>query len=140
PKTPPPRVMPKIARPPRKILPVDPFPTPRVEIPREPIPASPPVNLPTLVISPPLTIPPQVPQTRTAITFEVAEIAWGAEDADQPSSTSSAEGLVRQEIAQPDQSWATRLATPESLREAIVLREIFGPPRSMQALEATGNA
>ncbi|MDQ6860469.1 MAG: hypothetical protein M3032_04845, partial [Verrucomicrobiota bacterium] len=36
PKTPPPRVMPKTARPPKKILPVDPFPTPRVEVSREP--------------------------------------------------------------------------------------------------------
>ncbi len=29
-------------------------------------------------------------------------------------------------------SFAARLATPQSLRDAIVLREIFGPPRSMQ--------
>jgi hypothetical protein len=32
-------------------------------------------------------------------------------------------------------SVAARLATPEGLRDAMVLREIFGPPRSMQPLE-----
>ena len=34
---------------------------------------------------------------------------------------------------------ATLLRSPSGLRNAIILREIFGPPRSLQSLELTGN-
>jgi len=34
---------------------------------------------------------------------------------------------------------ATLIASQSSLREAIVLREIFGPPRGLQALEVIGS-
>jgi hypothetical protein len=35
---------------------------------------------------------------------------------------------------------ATLLASNSSLREAIILREIFGPPRSLQPLDVVGGA
>jgi hypothetical protein len=33
------------------------------------------------------------------------------------------------------QSFSVRLRSPQGLRDAIILREIFGPPRSLQALD-----
>src|SRR5205085_7700097 len=39
-------------------------------------------------------------------------------------------------ITQPD-TFAGRLKTAQSLRDAIVLREIFGPPRSLQPADLT---
>lgn len=39
-----------------------------------------------------------------------------------------------------DRSLSALLASPEGLRRAIMLREIFGPPRSLQPLELVGSA
>jgi hypothetical protein len=39
-----------------------------------------------------------------------------------------------------DRSLSALLASPEGLRRAIILREIFGPPRSLQPLELVGSA
>jgi hypothetical protein len=33
------------------------------------------------------------------------------------------------------QSFSVRLRSPQGLRDAIILREIFGPPRSLQSLD-----
>ncbi len=107
----------------RTFLPVDPFPVPRgrVNAPAAPVPATPP-PLPPI----PKPIAPAPPaRVRKAITmaapagtasdFEVHEVgAPLLSDAGAPA------------------SFAARLATPQNLRDAIVLREIFGPPRSMQ--------
>jgi hypothetical protein len=39
-------------------------------------------------------------------------------------------------VIRADQStFAARLATKQNLRDAIVLREIFGPPRSLQPVD-----
>jgi len=42
--------------------------------------------------------------------------------------------VARRTAAEP-QSLSVRLRSPQGLRDAIVLREIFGPPRSLQTLD-----
>jgi hypothetical protein len=132
---------PRVAK--RKVMPVDPFPAPRTRLPEPaPVVTTPPpiVVVPPAVLEPrpasrpPTTASPPVVTTlqRTAPEFEVAEVDWQSEDPSQTGSVTGAESLVRQDVIAADRSWATRLATPESLRDAIVLREIFGAPRSMQ--------
>jgi hypothetical protein len=39
-------------------------------------------------------------------------------------------------VTQPD-TFAARLRTAQSLRDAIILREILGPPRSLQPIDLT---
>jgi len=138
---PPPPVVPRevAPKPPplkRKILPVDPFPKPRgglfppVVLPAPPIvPATPPpipefsplpMRETTMLAQPPVA-PPQR-DIRVSPEFDVQD--FDSEKADGE----------RGQIA--GQTWAARLATQQGLRDAIVLREIFGPPRSMQPLHA----
>ena len=66
---------------------------------------------------------------RSAADFEVRDIDDVAADY----------GRAQRAAAQPSvaarTTLAARLATAEGLRDAIVLREIFGSPRSMQPLE-----
>jgi hypothetical protein len=143
---PPPMQPPKAPERKRKFLPVDPFPIPRTRLPDRPIATAPP---PVSVLPAPIpaALPPHAPVSTTSVTnpvlatsprtaseFEVAEIDWQAENA-AASSATAAGALVRQDVVGADRSWAARLATPESLRDAIVLREIFGAPRSLQALD-----
>jgi hypothetical protein len=140
PKVQPRQISPKTPRAKRPILPVDPFPQPRTLLP--PIVPAPPLvpSFPTVEPGEPaLAIPrpaparepaaPPAQAERTVARFEVADLSeravFGA-TADTTSSTASA-------IATPQQLVA-RLRTAEGLRDAVVLREIFGPPRSMQAL------
>ena len=141
PKAPPREVRPKKPREAkRKVMPVDPFPVPRTRLPAPPVvttsaPPPPVLAEPTPAPAPPpiVTSAPAVTRLeRTAPEFEVAEIDWQAEEAAQTSSATDAGALVREDVVAFERSWATRLATPESLRDAIVLREIFGAPRGMQ--------
>ena len=148
-----PKVLPRTAEPKqqprepkRKVMPVDPFPVPRTRR------AEPP---PVVVVPPPVVVAPRplpvdsapaAPAPRTTVVpapvvatvqraapeFEVAEIDWQSEDPSLTGLVTSAVGAVRQDVVAADRGWATRLATPESLRDAIVLREVFGPPLGMQ--------
>ncbi|MFN2476734.1 MAG: hypothetical protein ABR526_10400 [Chthoniobacterales bacterium] len=95
-------------RAPKKILPVDPFPVPRS--------ASAP---PLLVQQPSVTIPPVSPAPAPAPVLQtaIAEVKLSAAPVDEPRT-----GV------------AARLASADGLRDAIILREIFGPPSSMQPL------
>ncbi len=135
---PPPKVQP---RPVKTILPVDPFPTGRQQFPPFfPSPAKP---------TAPETSPPALPLS-TAGTTMLAEpkrepirsvdynvdrnaerLAGEVLAAVQPASSGG--GDTRKRDART--GVAARLATSEGLRDAIVLREIFGPPRSMQPLD-----
>ena len=67
--------------------------------------------------------------------FEVRDITEGAYETAEALGSSERRGAAR--AALPATSLATRLASPQALRDAIVLREIFGPPRSMQPLDLT---
>jgi hypothetical protein len=61
--------------------------------------------------------------------FEVQDVTGAAADDLQPDAGSS----TRRSGARTEaRGIAARLGTAQGLRDAVVLREIFGPPRSMQ--------
>ena len=108
-----------------------------------PKPRARPTVFPTL---PPLTtVPPPLPPS-PAPTFQappplpVAERIFtpalvqetGFEVRDFVMQTSSEPSLDSRQMDDERSSWRSRLASPQGLRTAIILREIFGPPRSMQ--------
>jgi hypothetical protein len=125
-------------RPKRKIMPIDPFPAPRSNFPTPPIEAPPPV----VIAAPPPPLPPVVaarpPRSSSAApAFNVTDIQWGSEQASQPDAVSAGAGVVRQQVVGAEQSWAARLVSAQGARDAIVLREIFGPPRSLRPFDLT---
>ena len=85
-------------------------------------------------------VPPVVPASAAA-TFEV-QSAFPVEP-QQPSNIKTAVesyAAASQVVAKPTGSKrdiATLLASKSSLRDAILIREILGPPRGLQALDAT---
>ena len=130
----------------RRVLPVDPFPVPRTRLPEPPLTTPPPVVVfpapappePTPASRPVTTVmtaPAVTTVQQTAPDFEVAEVNYQIDDPSLTGSATAPTTLARQDVVAGDRGWATRLATPESLRDAIVLREIFGAPRSMQSPE-----
>jgi hypothetical protein len=122
-------------QPPRrpKVRPIDPFPVPRTTSRPPPAPVQPPP-------APRYEKPPQLPTVETTM-FQPSRMAPSFPSTSEPdayeleamSPYERAEAAARG--AQPANTLAERLASGEGLREAIVLREIFGPPRSLQPLE-----
>ncbi|MGI8438552.1 MAG: hypothetical protein ACR2NX_16900 [Chthoniobacterales bacterium] len=110
--------------PPKKFMPIDPFPVPRgsVMAPLPPPVVSAPPPIPSAMApattARPKEIVPPIPQPAAMMSqnFEVQSL--GESDAAGPSL--------------PGNSFAARLVNPQGLRDAMVLREIFGPPRSQQ--------
>jgi hypothetical protein len=153
PRTPPPRVPSAPSReqrppPTPKVRPIDPFPVPRTTSrppapPTQPPPIIPPVAPPPAYDrplrprreQPTYTTTPRKPETvrRAASAFEVQDLSLEIAD-DFPPTPFGDEPVATGAL--PTGGFRARLATPEGLREAIVLREIFGPPRSMQPLDA----
>ncbi|CAA9246634.1 MAG: hypothetical protein AVDCRST_MAG42-2002 [uncultured Chthoniobacterales bacterium] len=150
---------PKQSAPPtkRSTMPIDPFPVPRGRMPTPPVvvappplpqqptpraPAPPALEPPRPSIAPTATplptrettvfadAPPRRARNTSGADFEVRDLTDAAEEIAGPASSASGRGPAR-----PASSLASRLATAEGLREAIVLREIFGPPRSMQPVD-----
>ena len=133
----------------RQFLPVDPFPVPRPRRPEQPPPVAVPTTSSIPAAPPPLPqSPPPLPtaqttmfgeqprqpaaRSSTAADFEVQEVG----DATVEEARTSAAGQKGRQAAPPRTAGiAARLATAEGLRDAVILREIFGPPRSMQPIE-----
>jgi hypothetical protein len=145
---PPPRVKPQQVRPAsapkRKILPVDPFPKPRGRVveprPIAPLPSPEPPPLPSAI--------PPLPTLETTVFASVQQAQpepsrseFGVRDLDEdvPEEAFSHGGVriagAKNSLMPNDFSFPDRLATGQGLRDAIILREIFGPPRSMQPAE-----
>ncbi|MEP6809644.1 MAG: hypothetical protein ABI992_05325 [Chthoniobacterales bacterium] len=128
--TPPPRVQPatippKPATAQRKFLPVDPFPVPRATTRRL---ASPP-PLPTVVpLSPSVS---SLPAPAGVVSASVRRPVLAPEFEVQEMGLAEVSARLDATIT----PLAARLATPQGLRDAIVLREILGPPRSMQPFD-----
>ena len=158
PKVEAPKPPPAAAPPKRASMPIDPFPKPRGNfpippvvvapppMPRQPAPAAPPPLVPPRPsAAPPLptretTVFAEAPRQtsvrdRHAAEFEVHDIAAGAYDVAEPRGAGGTREAAR--ATAPLSGMAARLATRDGLRDAIVLREIFGPPRSMQPLDLT---
>jgi hypothetical protein len=145
--TPPPPVLPRSDIPPRPVAPVQPPPTlvPRPwELLREERrkrdsrrKSSPPEQ----AIRAEEVIPPAVP-VPTASAFEVHEGALPLEPQQPPIIKAPVEAYAaaaRPSAARTDSKGdiATLLGSKSSLREAILLREILGTPRGLQAMDAT---
>jgi hypothetical protein len=145
--TPPPPISPRTDIPPRRLAPVQPPPVlPRAwGLPREQRQKpkaiqkeSPPPEQPRHVEQ---TFPPRVPAA-AASAFEVHESAVLLEIQQEPIVKTSVETyaaaprpIVNRQDLKTD--IASLLASKSGLREAILLREILGPPRGLQALNAT---
>ena len=148
---PPPPVQPRRVEPEsppakRQFLPVDPFPVPQARRAEQPPPVAIPTTpaIPATPAPPPLPPPPlpsrettmfaepirqRAPRASTASEFEVQDVT-GAAAEDLPADA-AASGRRTAATAE-GRGIAARLGTARGLRDAIVLREIFGPPRSMQ--------
>jgi hypothetical protein len=120
--TPPPKVTPR----PRRVNPTIFSPLPPLKT------APPPLPEPPRVIP---AMPPPLPEysatplaTVTERDFEVREVARQTSSEPAPEVRRAAGGPLAALI---------KLGTPQDLRTAIVLREIFGPPRSLQPLDLT---
>lgn len=144
--TPPQPVLPRTDIPPRPLAPVQPppvvpsvwrLPRERREKPDVSQKESPALEQPTRLrkIAPP-SVPPPAPST-----FEVHE-ALPVEPQQPliiktPVESDAAASQVIAKRAGFDRNIATLLSSKSSLREAILIREILGPPRGLQALDAT---
>ena len=151
-QAPPPPPRKEAPRPTRKTLPVDPFPSPRGGLPIPPVvaaPAPPPMPQPPRPLIPPrpsptpappplptreTTVLPEVPVGRRGADFDVRDIDGGYEDVWR-SAPGGRKAAAADPAATMPATLAARLRNKEALRDAIILREVFGPPRSMQPLE-----
>lgn len=115
--SPPPKVAPKRRVPPTVFSPLPPLTTVPPPLPPEPSPAAPP--------PPPLPMPDRIfkPAIVQETDFEVREVVM---------QTSSEPSIDGRPIAAEPSTLRAKLASPQGLRDAIILREIFGPPRSLQ--------
>jgi hypothetical protein len=116
--------------------------------------------LPPLTTKPPelpkrITLPGQISpapyqkktfKTKAAeASFEIQQAAATAPSAPPPPIKSPAETYAAATSPTPapvrnENSITALLRTPSGLRNAMILREIFGPPRSLQPLDFTGSA
>lgn len=118
----------------RKFLPVDPFPVSRG---RATTPTSGPSTPPPLPVA-----PAPVPQVTRPAQITVSKKAAIAMPKSMPSSEFEIQDFDAYAIdssteSPAENSLVSRLATRQGLRDAIILREIFGPPLSMQPLTRT---
>lgn len=111
---PPPRVTPRRPVVTPKIFP---SPLPRLKTVPPPLPAEEPAPF----VAPPPLPAQAVVAKRSATDYRVQEVVRQTSSEPRPSS-----GLAR-----------IKLGTPQDLRAAIVLREVFGPPRSLQPFDLT---
>lgn len=83
------------------------------------------------VTPPPLPTPPvEEPVFKPAM---VQEVGFEVRDLGAPASSDLVPETRRAALEQ--QGFSVKLRSPQGLRDAIILREIFGPPRSLQALD-----
>jgi hypothetical protein len=118
------------SRPPKKVAPKrEPRPSVFSELP--PLTTVP----PPLPVSPPLATPapPPLPIRRVFTPAPVQEASFEVRDLGAQISSDLVPESRRSTAEQ--QSLSVKLRSPQGLRDAIILREIFGPPRSLQALE-----
>jgi len=130
---------------------------PTTSRPPEPIPPRPTYQKPVVLPPPPglpreIRLPGQIPPTREAKTFrprvaeaskfEVHEGPPPLEPAPVIKTAAEAYAIATQPVSKPSEGKidiAAMLRSTSGLRDAVILREIFGPPRSMQPLDLVGS-
>lgn len=98
------------------------------------------VFLPSQMTQPPYEEKASIPQATTTPSFEVQQQA-GKTGPPPLLTAAEAYAISTQPRPKADASkteLAALLTSPAGLRQAIILREVFGPPRSLQPLELTG--
>ena len=131
--TPPPKVTPKRVEPKRAVLsrrPIGPVLPPLTTRPPDYTGNLPP-PIPTLRRVEPT---PSARVTREAAMFEVREVGIKSAD-EQRSPVATLRQRAAVSPATLRKGFAARFATVEGLRDAIVLREIFGPPRGLESAD-----
>jgi hypothetical protein len=130
------RTMPEV----RRVFPrVPPIVEPRVE--KKPYPTLttvPPAEVTAMPSPPPIAQPPAParPVTRAAIFASETSAYDVRSSAAVPVSTDPA---ITKETRPMLPSLGALLRSPDGLRQAVILREVFGPPRSLQALDLLGS-
>ncbi|MEP6822262.1 MAG: hypothetical protein ABI946_07940 [Chthoniobacterales bacterium] len=128
-------VMPKSAPQNRKFLPVDPFPVPTGRIAEKALPprkveAVPP-PLPSVAVAPAAQIKPLIKrETRPMVASDPWAMAPSGFDVQE-----MGVGVASGKSETGGAALAARLASPQGLRDAILLREIFGTPLGLQPLD-----
>ncbi|MGI9089369.1 MAG: hypothetical protein ACR2HH_16780 [Chthoniobacterales bacterium] len=126
-------IQPRSERAKRKpIMPVDPFPSPRGANPRPPSPVAIPEPNPSQLV----TITPE-PAIRRAASADRSAPVFEVHDLQATDSPDFARAMPAPTIATLDPSAPSlveRLAAHDGLRDAVLLREVFGPPRGLQPL------
>lgn len=132
--TPPPPVAPRTDIPPRPLAPVTP---PRTFFPKQRRPTPPKIRLPE-----PATATPYQPERSEEPTFEVQGRGPSPEPPNAPAAPVEAYATTeaKPQITSTDSSFVQLLRSRSGLRNAVILREIFGPPRSLQPMDVIGNA
>jgi hypothetical protein len=132
--TPPPRVIPRPAAPKvtRPHLPPLTSPLPPLTTVPPPLPSA----ASTTVPPPPPPAAPPLPIQRVFTPAPVQEAGFEVRDLTAQTSNDLVPGS-RGSTAEQQSLWA-KLRSPQGLRDAIVLREIFGPPRSLQTFDPIG--
>jgi hypothetical protein len=92
--------------------------------------APPPLPVPP---TPAVQAPPPLPIRRVFTPAPVQEAGFEVRDLGAQTSGDTVPGARSAAVEQ--RSFSVRLRSPQGLRDAIILREIFGPPRSLQALD-----
>jgi hypothetical protein len=140
---PPPRVTPRTDIPPRPVAPVPPPPIGRplftsrrtTVMPRE-------IKLPGQITTPPYEKRIFTPKVASALAFEIRRP--GAPPMESPAvikTPTEAYAIVTErpaEVSGARKDYATLFRSTYQLRDLVVLREIFGPPRSLQPLDLVG--
>jgi hypothetical protein len=149
-RTPAPQVQPTAQPPERRrqtVQPLDPFPRPVFPRPVMTVEPPPTTSSAAPFAPPPVPVaPPPLPTRETSILVEQSSRTaassaseFNVRDIDEAAieAESVRSGLERAAAARSGsgRSVIERLATHEGLRDAMVLREIFGPPRSLEPLE-----
>ena len=117
--TPPPKVAPRRWVPPTVFSPLPPLTTVPPPLPPEP------ASVSSAPAPPPLPMAERIfkPAIAQETEFEVRDVAM---------QTSSESSPYSRPMEAAPSGMRAKLASPQGLREAIILREIFGPPRSLQ--------
>lgn len=126
---------------------------PRLDIPPRPVaPIKPPREMAPEIWPRKIRLPGQIPPTREAKvfrprvmetpTFEVHDVGVPLTTPAVVKTAAEAYAIATRsapKIVEKKDDIITRLRSVSGLRDAIILREIFGPPRSLQPLDLVGN-
>lgn len=141
---PPPRIRPRADIPPLPVAPVQPPPIGRPLFPsRQSTPAPREIKLPGQITTPPYEKRVFTPRVAPAPAFEIREPAAAPTELPPliktPAEAYAVATQAPERILESRTDYAALLKSKYDLRDIIVLREIFGPPRGLQAPDFVGS-